>query len=124
MSTIAAPETTVKRHPLRGAFYGMMLGISGAIYAVLFAVVPFEWVTLAGIVVAGAVVGMLWGGLAPAKKNTQSPTMATSLSPTFTRTQEDEGPLPTYEETFGAPSEAPPVPVNDGSGFGLPVAQD
>lgn len=124
MSTFAAPETTVERHPVRGAFYGMMLGVSGAIYAVLFSVVPFEWETLAGIVVAGAVVGMLWGGLAPARKNRQGPAMATSLSPAFTRTHEDEGPLPTYEETFGVPGEASPVPVNDGSGFGIPVAHD
>ncbi|MDH3755750.1 MAG: hypothetical protein OEU32_17950 [Acidimicrobiia bacterium] len=69
MSTGAVPDTVVQRHLVRGGLYGLLLGIGAAIYTVLFSVIPFgDWVPLAIVIVAGVVVGLLWAGLAPAKK--------------------------------------------------------
>ena len=59
---------TVQRHPLRGAGYGVLLGIGIAIYLVLFAVTPFRISTIVIVVVITAIVGALWGAFAPAKR--------------------------------------------------------
>ena len=59
---------TVQRHPLRGAAYGLLLGIGVAIYLVLFAITPFRWSTVAIVAVAVAALGALWGAFAPVKR--------------------------------------------------------
>lgn len=139
-STTSAPETQVQRHPIRGGLYGISLGIGVAIYLILFAVTPFRISTLVTIVVIGAVVGIAWGLLAPAKRLDGVPASASAFGTTFTRSDDvDHGPAATYEQEFGVDTEsrddgafgapAPDdrafgAPPPDGSAFGAPAPDD
>lgn len=95
----------VQRHPMRGGFYGLLLGLSVAIYLVLFAVTPFRISTLVIIVVIGVVVGGLWGAFAPAKKGDGPNPDEHAFGSVFTSAA-DEGPGPSYEEKFGSTVQA------------------
>lgn len=97
--------TRVQRHPIRGGFYGLLIGISVAIYLVLFAVTPFRISTLVTIVVIGAVVGALWGSVAPAKKLDEPAPNEHAFGSVFTSSAQ-QGPPPTYEDTFGTGMQA------------------
>ena len=68
-----APETTTKRHPIRGAIYGLCLGIGVAIYLIIFSIVEFNATTAIIVVVVCIVIGILWGLFAPAKKPKGAP---------------------------------------------------
>lgn len=107
-------DTRVKRHPIRGAFYGALVGIGVAIYLVLFAVTPFQISTVVTVVAIAAGVGLLWGTLAPAKKLDNAPPMRPGAGETFARKAgaEDEAPA-TYEETFGAAKHAGPAAATE-----------
>ena len=102
----------VQRHPIRGGFYGLLLGLSVAIYLILFAVTPFRISTVVTVVVIGVVVGALWGGFAPAKKGDGPNPNEHAFGSVFTSSA-DEGPGPTYEEKFGTTSQ-----VTDDGAFG------
>lgn len=65
---MAEPETTTRRHPVRGGLYGLCLGVGAAIYLIIFSVVSFNVATSIIVVVAGVGVGILWGLFAPARK--------------------------------------------------------
>ncbi len=122
---VTPQDTRVQRHPVRGGFYGLMLGLGVAIYLVILAVTPFRISTMVTVVVVGIVVGALWGAFAPAKKLTDMPPMASSYGSTFTRRETDEPP-PTYEQAFpkGATGETVQAePVDDGA-FGAPAPPD
>ncbi|MEM7288110.1 MAG: hypothetical protein AAF480_17295 [Actinomycetota bacterium] len=108
----------VQRHPIRGGFYGLLLGISVAIYLVLFAVTPFRISTLVTIVVIGVVVGVLWGAFAPAKKGEGPNPNEHAFGSVFTSSA-DQGPPPTYEDTFGSKVQA----ADDGA-FGAGAEAD
>jgi len=99
MTATHAPETVVKRHPIRGILYGAMLGIGIAMYLVLFSVTPFEWATMAIVVGAGAVLGFVWGLFAPAKQVREMP--QPEHQPMFTRVSHEDPEPPTYEQAFG-----------------------
>ncbi len=66
--------STITRHPIRAAIYGLLLGFSVAVYLILFAVIAFgDWVPLIIVLVAGIVVGILWAYVAPAKGAKDAP---------------------------------------------------
>ncbi len=69
MDTAASPaQQSVQRRPVRGGIFGLLLGLSSAIWLVLFAVIPFgEWLQLALVVIIGIAVGIAWARFAPAK---------------------------------------------------------
>ena len=62
------PQSTIQRHPILGAFYGLLLGLGIAIYLVLFEVTPFRFSTVIIVAVVTLVVGALWGSFAPARR--------------------------------------------------------
>ena len=64
------PEYTLKRHPIRGAIYGLLLGLGVAIYLIIFSVIPFSITTPIVIAAIGLVVGAAWGAFAPPRKIT------------------------------------------------------
>lgn len=71
-----ASTFTIRRHPIRAAVYGVLLGLSAAIYLLLFSVIRFgEWVPLAVVVAAGLVIGVVWAYLAPPRKPKVSRTL-------------------------------------------------
>jgi hypothetical protein len=68
-STTSEPDQKVWKHPIRGATWGLLLGLGAAIYLVIFAVVPFgDWAILGLVVLLGIGLGVVWAHLAPAKK--------------------------------------------------------
>jgi hypothetical protein len=114
MSAIHSLESRVQRFPIRGGIYGLMIGLSAAIYLVLFAVTPFRIQTLIVIAVAGLLVGALWGSVAPARKSDGVPPSTSAFGSTFTRSEDFEGgPPPSYEDAFGTPA-----PERDDGSFG------
>ena len=66
-------ETVTKKHPIRGALYGLSLGIGVAVYLIIFAIVEFSATTSIIAVVACVFFGILWGLFAPAKKPKGAP---------------------------------------------------
>lgn len=72
-------DTKLERHPIRGALYGFLLGISAA-YFLYFQLAVFGFDTLGGvitrfvvIILIGVVVGVAWAFVAPAKQPKGAP---------------------------------------------------
>lgn len=69
-----ANTQTIVRHPIRGGVWGLLLGLSLALWALLYKFVAFgDWVILAILVAAGVLVGILWSVLAPPKRPKGAP---------------------------------------------------
>jgi len=97
-------NTRIKRHPLRGAIFGLMLGISAA-YFLYFQFAVFGFDTVGGvltrfviIIVVGMVVGVIWAYVAPPRKPKDAPPPVS---------YEEAPPAAAYEEP--AAPEAPPA---------------
>ncbi len=67
-------ETHTKRYPIRGALYGLLLGLA-VWYFLQFEFATFGFDTLGGVItravivtVAGIVLGVVWAYVAPARK--------------------------------------------------------
>jgi len=114
-----ATQTQLKRHPIRGAIYGLLTGIGAAVYLVIFGITPFSVTTMIVVVAASLVIGAFWGVLAPAKKPKD---MSDGGGATFARVHDDDEAAPTYEATFApAPAPAPEpelAPMSDDGAFG------
>lgn len=93
-------EPKIKRHPIRGAIFGLLLGIGSAALLIMYAVIALGTLTPFVVIGLGVVVGVLWGLYGPAKGKRQLPpsrlrsmpeaTVAPGGSPT-TRAAEAEG---------------------------------
>ncbi len=126
-----AQQTQIKRHPIRGAAYGLLMGLGAAVYLVIFSVTPFSVATTIIVVAAGLVVGVVWGLFAPAKQPKDMPPSQSGASFSSSHDTNDEQP-PTYETTFTAPRSAPaapavlraPSPNLDDGAFGAQAAQN
>lgn len=114
-TTTPAPATRVKRHPIGGAFNGALVGLAVAIYRVLLSVEPFMYESIGRITAIGAVLGLLWGTLAPARKVKDVAPPFASYSPVFTRASTEEEAQPSYEATFGTSTSSAPAD-DDGDG--------
>ena len=69
MSYNTAPDTIVRRHPIRGLLWGALLGIGIALHLLTFELVAFgTWPLLAAPIGGGSVVGFTWGKFGPVKK--------------------------------------------------------
>ena len=66
-TTFTPGETVTKKHPIRGFFWGLMLGLGGAVVAIVTTLVTLSLMTVIAIVVVGVLIGILWGTFAPAK---------------------------------------------------------
>jgi hypothetical protein len=66
----AEPTATgqVEYHLVRGALWGLSLGIGLAIYAVLFRLITLQLVTMGAIVVVGVILGLLWSRFGPPRR--------------------------------------------------------
>jgi hypothetical protein len=72
-STTAMPsepsmDTEVDYHPIRGAVWGLLLGIGVAIYLFIFRIVELSSTTFWIVVLVCIVLGVLWGRFGPAKR--------------------------------------------------------
>jgi len=98
-------HTTLHRHPIRGFIWGLVFGLGVTGLLMVFSIVELSIPNLIIYTAVGAVVGLLWGLFAPAKKPKGAPPAAPSW-----RTSPTES-APLYEETFppSAASEIPPM---------------
>lgn len=94
-------EPKLKRHPIRGALWGLMMGLGVALILINFAVIALgtwmPWIVVGVFIV----LGVLWGLFAPAKKPKAEPAPAT---------------LPVDESEPAAPAEEPAADDTDSSG--------
>ncbi|HEY5135672.1 MAG TPA: hypothetical protein VIJ41_07770 [Candidatus Nanopelagicales bacterium] len=60
---------TTSRHPVRGFFAGLFLGVGAALLLFVFGVLPFTLVMLGIITVIGIVVGIVLAFVAPARSS-------------------------------------------------------
>ena len=67
---------TVKRHPVLGFFSGLLFGLGLAFVLIALGVVPLTLTWLAGITVAGVVLGVAWAYAAPARGRSAVPPAA------------------------------------------------
>ena len=106
------PEQTVRKHPIRGAIWGLLLGLGIAIYAVLFRIVPFgDWVPLGLCVLAGIALGVLWAYVAPATGPKERPPAGTD-TPDETDAPDEADAADTTDET-DTPDEADAADTTD-----------
>ena len=72
-------DTKLKRHPVRGALYGLLLGLSAAYFAFFqFSLLGFDSLTgvlmkFGLIILGGIVVGVLWAYVAPPRRGGGTP---------------------------------------------------
>lgn len=109
-------ETTVKRHPIRGALYGLLLGLA-VWFFLQFQFASFGFDSLGGVItraviviVAGTLVGVVWAYLAPARgpKGAAPATAAPAAAPA-------PAPMPMTDDASQAlPSDdSPELPDDD-----------
>lgn len=67
MGRFEVTATTARRHPVRGALYGIVLGLGLALVAIGRKLVTLDSIMPLVIVVVGIVIGVLWSMLGPAK---------------------------------------------------------
>ena len=60
---------TTSRHPVRGFFAGLFLGVGAALLLFVFGVLPFTLVMLGIITVIGIVVGIVLAYVAPVRSD-------------------------------------------------------
>jgi hypothetical protein len=77
----ASMEPTVMRHPIRGFFWGLLLGLGVALLLVNFAVIALGTLTPWVITLAVAVLGTLWGLFGPARTKGAPPVPAPTAPP-------------------------------------------
>ncbi len=129
-STMTPTDTTaqqvVRKHPIRGAIWGLLLGLGLAIYSILFAIIPWtDWVPLILVVLAGVVIGVAWAYLAPAKKPGPPPAPS-SPPPAPTEPEPVADETPAAGSDVDAGTESGPDPSGDpgiddaGAGAGDP----
>ena len=80
-------QTQVKRYPVRGALFGLLIGL-GAAYLLYFQFAVFGFDSLAGvitrfvvIILAGIVIGVVWSFVAPARKPKGAPAAVVDETP-------------------------------------------
>lgn len=61
-------DTVLHRHPIRGALWGLLMGLGGILLLMVLSIVRLDIPTAIIYTVAGAAFGILWGLFAPAKK--------------------------------------------------------
>lgn len=105
----AAMGATTKRHPIRGLFGGLCLGLGLAIMLVIYGKVAFGTWTPYLVIIAGVVIGVLWAFVAPAR----GPTLAAPASATTAPPAAETPPsidVPPVEQPDTPPvDEMPPV---------------
>jgi len=80
-------QQKIKRHPVRGGLFGLMLGISAAYFLYFqFAVFGFDTVSAVAtrfivIILVGVVVGVIWAYIAPPRKAKGSAPPAPAAAP-------------------------------------------
>ena len=123
-STMTSTETTaeqvVRKHPVRGAIWGLLLGLGLAIYSILFAIIPWtDWLPLILVVLAGVVIGVAWAYLAPAKKPGPPPAAPPAPAAPEPVAEAPVDETPSAGGDVDAVAEEDPVPTEDlGSGGG------
>ena len=70
-------QTTTKRHPIRGFFYGIFFGLGLALIVVGQGIAALGTWPPFLILIAGIVIGTLWATFGPAKKPKGPPPAAT-----------------------------------------------
>jgi hypothetical protein len=121
-----AQQTQMKRHPIRGAIYGILAGIGAAVYLMIFSVTPYSVTTVLIVTAIGLVVGALWGAFAPAKQSKDMPPQRSGASFSMSHDTNNDPP-PTYETTFSDGTDAPsatPRPTVDDGAFGAETESD
>lgn len=103
-------EPTLKRHPIRGFFWGLLAGIGVAFILINFAVVALGTLTPWVIALGVAVLGVIWGLVGPARSIGIAPVVPSGPAP---EPLPNPGPPPTppaSPPTPGPPPTPPPTP--------------
>jgi hypothetical protein len=117
-------QTVLKRHPIRGALWGIPLGMGVAVFLVIYKVIGFDSITavtikLVLVVIAAMALGALWGMFGPAKKPKGAPLAAATDAPP----PPPDAPPPAPEEPpVGAEDEPAPAADSADDPEGPPTA--
>jgi hypothetical protein len=99
--TIAMAEPILKRHPIRGFFWGLLAGVGVAFILINFAVIALGTLTPWVVALVVAVLGVIWGLVGPARSIGIAPVAPAPAMPS------SPGPPP------DAPPPTPPTPPAD-----------
>ncbi len=65
--TETSATQSIERHPIRGALFGLLLGLGLAVYLILFKVISLGLVVPIFVIALSVVAGAAWGRFAPAR---------------------------------------------------------
>lgn len=123
MTTDTQSQPNVKRHPIRGAVWGFLMGIGVALILFNFALIALGQAVPWLLIIGGfTVLGVLWGMFAPAKKPKGDPpasALATDPVAAADPVAADEGP-----EEPTAPDVAADDPVDQDGEAAPPADED
>lgn len=84
--TPAPGQTVTKRHPIRGLFWGLMMGLGLALVAVVIKVMTLSLVNVIVLTSIGVAFGIVWGLFGPEKAPTgPAPAARTVVVPEASR---------------------------------------
>ncbi len=68
--TETSASQSIERHPIRGAFFGLLLGLGLAIYLILFKIISLGLVVPIVVIALSVLAGAAWGRFAPPRTKT------------------------------------------------------
>lgn len=81
MTSAELPEVSTEAHPIRGVFWGLLLGIGLAGLLISMKVVGLALTPFVVVVMVGVLAGTAWGRFGPARPPRVIPTAASATAP-------------------------------------------
>jgi hypothetical protein len=103
-TTIAATQSTVRYHPIRGAVYGLLFGLGLALVLMVFKVLALSVPIMIVLGLLFLVLGALWGRFAPPRAPQNPPPARPTTTGTPRTTTLETPPSPLEPQPPAAPT--------------------
>ena len=109
-TTIAATQSTVRYHPIRGAVYGLLFGLGLALVLMVFKVLGLSLPLMIVLGLVFLVLGAVWGRFAPPRATKEPPPERPRITGTPRTTTLETPATPTTASTEPPPPPPPGAP--------------
>lgn len=124
-TTLTPGQTVTEKHPIRGFFWGLLMGIGLALVAIITKVVSLSLTTSIVLVAVCIVFGVLWGVYAPPRApQGPAPAPRTVVSAEVSRFDDFDAAASTDDDRAPLNVASEPVASDDSSGGGAGSGDD